>query len=186
MELRVIRGERFLQAFDLLYEDISYGKLRQEIVRGFPNTTKRQHVARQVQIKSITYVPIDNGLQVNSTCDAGSESGTYDQTIVFNNVEYQPTSTSDNVTFTGTDGQEYNINQIFYRGNRVKVRCTCLDFYYRFANQDAGQDALHGALPLPYHKKTNNRPPVNPLNVPGICKHLIKVANTLRARNIVR
>jgi hypothetical protein len=62
---------------------------------------------------------------------------------------------------------------------KVKVRCDCSDFRWRFAYYDAKINALYGAAPPPYVKKSN-RPPVNPKGIPGVCKHIMAAFNKMR------
>jgi hypothetical protein len=61
----------------------------------------------------------------------------------------------------------------------VQVRCTCSDFYWRFAAHNHKYGCLCGPEPEPYEKKTD-RKPVNPDEIPGLCKHLLNVVAILQ------
>jgi hypothetical protein len=178
MIFRTVRGERILQA---LNEDATVDTLHKNIVRGFPQTTKRQHATGEVNITNLQYVPMQGKLQINST--SRSNGNNYTQVIIFSDVVN--TESPDGVTFTGTDGQDHTIEPIELRDSRVKVRCNCLDFYWRFATWNFNDDALFGPKPPLYQRKTD-RPPVNPANVSGVCKHLLKVTTQLQQNGVVK
>ena len=109
---------------------------------------------------------------------------TYDAAIMFDKVDYEDEDTNANITFTASDGEEYHINKLKARGNEVKVKCTCMDFYYRFALWNFNDGSLYGKKPPPY-RKTTDRPPVNPQRTPGLCKHLMKLATALHQSNML-
>ena len=178
-KFRVVRGERIEQALD---EDVTYNQLRQNIQHGFPETRKRQYATGEVNITNIQYVPIQGGLQVKSA--ARSNGHNYAQVMMFTNVPHN--DGGEGVTVTGTDGAEHTVQPISLTDARVKVNCSCLDFHYRFATWNYNDDALAGQKPPLYQRKTTDRPPVNPTHVSGICKHLIKLADTLRQNGLIR
>ena len=62
----------------------------------------------------------------------------------------------------------------------VKVRCSCPDFTWRFGPYNYEHRALLGKKYPLYTKKTN-RPPVNPDHIPGLCKHLMSVVQSISA-----
>lgn len=177
--LRVVRGERIVQALE---EEATYDKLRQNIQVGFPNTQKRQHATGEVNVTNIQYVPVAGGLQVKSL--SRSNGHDYNQVIVFSDVPHN--DDGEGATFMGTDGQEHTIEPISLQGSRVKVNCGCLDFHYRFAMQNYSDDALQGMKPPLYQRKTTTRPPANPAQVSGVCKHIIKLVDTLRQQGLIR
>jgi hypothetical protein len=177
--LRVLRGERIKQALE---EDATYNELRQNIQRGFPETRKRQHATGEVNITNTKYVPIAGGLQVNAV--SRSNGHNYAQTIIFSGVSNQ--AGEEGATYMGTDGEQHTIQPVPLQGSRVRVSCSCLDFHYRFANWNFSDGALAGAKPPLYQRKTANRPPVNPAQVSGVCKHLIKLVQELIRVGIVK
>lgn len=184
LPLRLIRGKRIV---DQLNEDSTYPGLYREIQRGFPDTRRRQHATNEVSIQNVQYLPYVGMkmLQVRVACRSNQHN--YQPIIQFLNVVFDPTDTNDNVTFTGQDNQEYHVQPVDLAQSRVKVRCNCLDFYYRFAMTDFNDGSLVGRMPPVYHPVPgSNRPPANPMHVPGICRHLIKVVDHLRQQGFVR
>lgn len=64
--------------------------------------------------------------------------------------------------------------------NYVRVRCSCMDFRFRFSWEDRAVQALYGAPPAKYTRKPgSNRPPVNPEHMPGFCKHVYQCAKAI-------
>lgn len=63
--------------------------------------------------------------------------------------------------------------------NKVQVRCSCSDFYFRAAYYHWESHTLYGVKPKKYTRKTGAvgtagaYPSVNPEKVPMICKHVL-------------
>ena len=90
------------------------------------------------------------------------------------------------VTFNATTGEEVSMQPINLTNNIVRVRCDCLDFYYRFAPWNFSNDDIYGPKPKPYVRKTNHYPPANPSRSPGICKHVMKLTQACQEAGLVR
>lgn len=180
-EFRVLRGERILQQLE---EDSSIPQLQQNIEQGFPETRKRQHATNEVVISNVQYVPYIGMKMLHVKSLAASNGNQYQQALQFMRVNFESEDTDTNATFQASDGEDYHIQPLNLSGHNVKVRCNCLDFHYRFANYNAQDKSLVGKPPPLYQKKTN-RPPVNPSQVPGMCKHLLKLVEMLRRYGVV-
>ena len=154
-------------------------------IRGFPDTQKRQKIANTVNIRNIKFIPFapSNALQVN--CDSQSNGHNYKTFISFDGVEYQHEPANNTIAVQGTDNETHNIVPISIAQDHVKLDCTCADYRFRFAQQHfKNQSAVN--TPPPAHVPTTDRPPVNPLNVLGACKHIIALENKLRIMRIIR
>lgn len=114
-----------------------------------------------------------------------SNKTTYESSILIAGVKYVKEGTANAVDFTGPDGSVYWVQRPNKTKNDVKVRCTCLDFHYRFAIWNHKNGTLLGEPPDPYVKKTD-RAPVNPDKVAGVCIHLYKIADRLRVENLLK
>ena len=149
--------------------------------------TPRQQTAGRVQVVKIVYIaaPTSNSVGVGATTRSSAKQ--YETKMFFENVDYlgdgddQANATS----FQTPDGQEYFVQPISYTGQDVKVRCSCLDFYYRFSVWNNNDGSLLGDPPDPYVKKTDS-PPINPKRIPGLCKHLIALTDRLRQERFLR
>lgn len=182
MELHFIRGERLLQQLEELS---TYAQLQQNTQRGFPQTPRQQN-AGTVQIANMKLQPFGPTNDLKAVAEARNEGKTYNPSIMFLQVEFEDEDTQQNVTFTGSDGEEYHIQPINLNGSNVKVACTCLDFYWRFATFNANDNSLDGQPPPPYQKRSETRGPANPQRVPGVCKHIMKTVENLRQTGLVR
>lgn len=153
--------------------EVTLYQLNRSTQNGFDDQRKQK--SPRMQLTDIQYTPTNEkgkqGLIVKSHCISGDSGNHYDQVIQFNKVVYEDEDTPQNTTVPTAGGQTAHINTESLANSDVKVRCTCLDFYWRFANFDFKQKALMGDPNPPYVRKTN-RPPVNPLQKAGICKHI--------------
>lgn len=181
-QYRVLRGVRVIEQ---LNEDSTYPDLYTNIEQNF-DTRKRQLATGPVQINNVTYTPFENSGVLQVQAVARNSGSDYQPTIQFSNVQYQPSDLPDNITFKGSDNADHHVLPIDLREHNVKVRCTCLDFYYRFATWNFNDDSLLGDKPPLYQRKTDTRPPVNPARVPGLCKHLVKFVDHLVRTGIVQ
>jgi hypothetical protein len=165
----------------LLTEDSTFTKLKQNIQRTFPSTRKRQHVAGAVAIRNIKYTMVGgNMLRVQSTVSS-SEGGDHQVDVVLNRISEAP----DGVTFKDTSGVDKTITPVQLARTTLRVSCSCLDFKFRFATWNFNDNSLVGNKPPPYVRKTTTRPEANPLKTPGVCKHIIKVVDTIKAHGIL-
>jgi hypothetical protein len=178
----VLRGARILQQ---LLELSSVPALQGNIERGFPETKKRQHVTHEVVISNVQYMPYIGMKMLHVKSISASNGNQYQQALQFNGVAFEDADTDQNATFQASDGEDYHVQPLELTGHNVKVRCNCMDFHYRFANYNSQDKSLVGKPPPLYQRKTN-RPPVNPLQVPGMCKHLLKLVEILQRYGLVK
>lgn len=187
--LQLISGKNildYMKAYDkLLIERSSYEKLDHNTTNPANfSTKKRQYAVDPIDVLSMKLTPFVGTKTLMCRFECKSEQKIYDTVIQFTNVIYEEEDTRDNVTFLASDKQKYHIQPINLAEGSVTVRCTCLDFYYRFSHYDSKDKALFGRPPKPYVKKTD-RPPVNPNRVSGICKHIMASIRELRQTRIV-
>lgn len=158
--------------------ELSLSQLVQKTVAAFPDTELRQHATDTVSVSDIQLLPANGALLAKGVV-RGSGGKHYDCAMQFDKVQYNPADGANQVTFVSGE-QEYKIVPINRQTSRVKVRCTCLDFRFRFAHYDHSVDALYGDQPSLYAKVPgSNRATANPTKSPGVCKHLIDFADSL-------
>jgi hypothetical protein len=164
--------------------ETEYGVLLGNTLANFVHN--RKQAASKVQISKTNFIPsIDNGtLEVKAITNTGNQK--YKTSLYFDDVEFLDEPVGNAATVIGADGDEYYLERIPLNQIDVKVKCTCLDFYYRFATWNSGDESLIGKPPPPYIRKTTTRPPVNPAKVPGVCKHIIKLTDKLISQRMVR
>jgi len=184
----LIRGQRIHNQLDkfVLCEQSTFSDLEQNVLNFIPVSAKRQNAIDPVRIVKLELLPFIGTKNLNVIGLASSDGTNYNTSIIFNNVEFSNENLPDNVTFTAKDGEEYNMNAIHLTAHTCRVRCNCLDFYYRFSYFNAKDKSLIGRAPKPYQKvQGSNRGPVNPKQVPGVCKHLLSLVKALNHAGIV-
>lgn len=165
--------------------EITLNKLQRSVVNTFPDTKRRQHDTETVGISKLRYIPYEGSHQLKIESVAISGSKRYDCSMIFDDVYFEATDSAQTITFFGNDERDYHVHPIDPTVNDVKVRCTCMDFYYRFAQTNYQNNGLDGDPPPQYIKRTD-REPVNPENAPGLCKHLIKMREQLEIVGLLR
>jgi hypothetical protein len=182
--LKLIRGQRIIQQLQFL-DEATYAELERNTVQFQPQSKKRQFAINPVQVQTMQLIPHAESGTLEARAQVNSGGNKYQSIVVFTGVVFQEEDTPQNITFKGADEQDYHILSISLQQTNVKVRCTCLDFRWRFSVQNQEADALWGNGPGMYQKKTD-RDPNNRRNVPGLCKHLMKVAIELKNSNLVK
>lgn len=182
----IVPGEEIQTSLD---ESATYDDLYNNITTEFPDTTKREKATNEVNVSTVKLIPVRTtaeGGALQVVASTRSNSHEYKQNMLFSDMEYEQEDTPENITFQATDGQEYHVKPILLTGNRIRVNCNCMDFYYRFAQWNYNNGTLMGRKPPIYRRKTDTRPPVNPGQVDGMCKHLIKVCDRLRQQGLIQ
>jgi hypothetical protein len=186
-KFEIIRGKRILDQLDVLEQVLEHSTLadlERNTANFQPATRKRQEASQPVRVVSLEMLPFIGTKNLSVEAVAASEGTNYSPKIIFNQIEFEDESTPTNITFTGKDGNEYNMQPINLGQKTVRVRCDCLDFHWRFASYNAKDKSLIGRAPAPY-QRVSNRGPSNPQQVPGICKHLIATIKALREARVV-
>lgn len=167
---------------ELLLET-SLNQLVSQTERAFPETTKRQHATDTTAVANIELIPQKGKLLAKGTV-RGSQNKDYEIIVQFDKVKYNPPESEDKVTFVANE-QTFVISPIALQTTNCKVRCTCLDFRFRFAIHNAGDGSLYGPKPPVYHPKPgSNRGPANPTHTPGVCKHIMTFVDELKSANL--
>lgn len=153
-------------------------QLIQQTAVAFPETTKRHNNVNSVSTMKVDLIPAAGALIAKGTV-RGSSGTPYECVIQFDDVTYNPEEGEQSSTFA-SNGDEYTISSISKNEADVKVRCTCLDFRFRFAQYNHSDGSLQGEAPDLYAKAPGSkRGPANPTKTPGVCKHLIELTNSL-------
>lgn len=169
-------------AFTRLDEDSTEPHLYSNIERTFPNTRRRQHTTREVRAPNIVYTPYLQNKMLQAETQTISTNGNRHNTVVqLLDVQFGEGPTK----IATSTGQEISFTPFAANSTNVKVRCDCLDFRFRFADWNHSDNSLVGSPPPPYIRKTTTRPPANPLQTPGFCRHVIKVFEDMRRQGII-
>lgn len=109
----------------------------------------------------------------------------YNQTVVFKEVEFS----EEEPEYDKEDWYFLEDKNVWYKKpgldeNDVLLRCQCPDFRFRFSYALKKEKALSGQL-ISYKKKTD-REPLNPENIPGMCKHLYNFTKALIQKGYIK
>lgn len=170
----------------VLNEDQTIPQLHQHIQQGFPNTKRRQHVTHEVRVTGIQYTPmLQNGiLRINSSTTSNNGNA-HTQALDIRDINFQPENSGNNVTIQDNSGRSHSVTPAKLNVSTVAVYCDCEDYQMRFANFNIQNNCHLGPPPPRYIRKTTTRPPANPNQVPGMCKHIIKVTDELKQLGIL-
>lgn len=182
-KLFLIRGARIENQINLIMESSTYRTLRQNL--RFLTTKKRQLATDPVIIKQSEITPAAESKIITINTIAASGGKSYNTSVQFDGIGFEDADTPNNITFVGSDGEDYYMKSIELKRKNVKVSCNCLDFYHRFAAHNDRDNSLHGNPPPPY-TPTSDRKSDNPKKVPGVCKHIIKTIDSLKKSGMVR
>lgn len=157
-----------------MFIESSLSDLYDSAVAAFPKTTLRQHAVDPIIIEELHWTPFLGMKTLFIKAEARNETRHYSPIILFKNVNYS----NRGVRITANDGKEYTFTPLSLENNEVLVRCGCADFKWRFNFYNKQDESLYGRVRAPYDSKGG--PPANPLQLPGMCKHLMKTVIALR------
>lgn len=142
-------------------------------VSAFPATTLRQHAIDPIKIAGLSVIPFKGMNSVYFKGIAQNENREYRPIILFKEVKFDH---SNSIHVVADDGMTYHFKQLSPRENNIIVRCDCKDFHWRFQHYNHLDSSLYGRD----RKKYEGNYPANPKELPGMCKHLIKMSHALR------
>lgn len=164
----------------LYLQEANLTGLYADTVRAFPKTTKRQHAIDEIVVKQMEWTPYKGvkTLMVRGLAKNEGNGKEYKPLVLFKKVKYHDSKENRNWTeIVASDGRKYVFEKLNDQ-NEVLVRCDCMDFRYRWNYEDSLRKALYGRVRSKYEAKVNPGSS-NPLELPGMCKHIIKLVNSL-------
>lgn len=167
-----------------LYSESNLKDLYASTVQSFPRTTLRQHAIDPIKITELKWTPF---VGVNTLFLKGlaqSNGKEYNPIMLFKGVSYHKNKDDSNwLEITANDGQNYILEKLSYE-HEILLRCNCLDFFWRFNFTDKKDESLYGRVRKKYEAKFTPGSS-NPLELPGMCKHLIKLAYALNHSGVL-
>ena len=160
----------------------SFNDLYDNIETAFPHTTRRQHATQPIEVENLRWVPFKGMKTLFIRAAVRNEDRHYSPMVLFKKVNYDITENP--VSITASDGRIYEFDKILLQKNPISLRCECSDFYWRFQHWNKLDKSLYGPDRKPYERKTGHLPPANPSELPGMCKHCIKMIETLKESGI--
>lgn len=168
-----------------MFLESSLNELYQSTVAAFPQTERRQYSTNPVVLKHLQWVPFlgMRTLFVKGLAESGGKE--YGPIILFKNVQYHNVEGPRIVPLAASDGRNYFLEQLSADDTDVLVRCNCADFFWRWHNANHLHKALYGRNRKKY-EALHNPGSANPNDDMGMCKHLLKMAKTLKESGVLR
>ncbi len=156
-------------------------QLYNSALKAFPLCKYRQHSTNTIKIVKLEWVPFVGMKTLFVKGLAQNEGREYNTLVLFKNMNYL-TEDKQAVKIIASDGLPYKFDKIIKEETDVLLRCNCPDFRWRFAWWNKLDHSLYGRAPAKY-KSLGNRP-ANPMQLEGMCKHLMKTIKALYEANI--
>ena len=162
----------------ITFLESSAEELYRSAVKAFPNTKMRQHATHPIVIRELRWTPFVGVKTLFIKGLAQNEDREYGPCILFKGVNYEGKA----VKITASDGLQYNFDKLSLENTEVLVRCNCPDFFWRFNYYDHLDKALYGTKRKKY--ESHGGPAANPLELPGMCKHIMKMTKVISESGI--
>jgi len=167
-----------------LWLESTYDDLYQSAVDAFPLTKARQHATEPVQVGRFQLTPFVGLKTFLIRSVATNEDRQYRPTFLFKNVAYKDGPDRGLLKVRISVNEARFIEPLTTERHNVLVRCSCDDFYWRFQHWNSQDRSLYGRDRGPY--ESQGGPPANPKEMPGMCKHLMKMMEAMREVGLVR
>lgn len=156
--------------------------LYQSAVDAFPRTTKRQFSTDLVQVVQLNWIPYKGMKTLFVKGLIQNEGKEYNSHLIFKGVNYD--SLVNQIKLVASDNQVYTLSKLDLENTDVLIRCNCPDFRWRFCHFNSIDKSLYGRDRKKY--EAIHRPgSANPLELPGMCKHLIKLQKVLLQSGVI-
>lgn len=170
-----------MKSFLTWLEDIQ--TMYKSTVDNFPNTTKRHNVVDEVPEPQMKIEFNEGAKTVQVNAEVSGSKGPYLTKIRFHGVEFIDPKEANLTSFVkkyNKNGQNitYALEKINTHSSQVKVSCSCPDYHNRFSSPNNNFGANLGSV------TSNHNTRDNPKNVPGLCKHIIKVFEACYERGL--
>lgn len=169
-----------MEPFRTFLAESTLASLYDSAVAAFPHTRKRQHAVDPVKIEALQWTPFLGLKTLLVRGRAVNEGRQYKTLILFKGVEYLAEG---GVPLEVGDGRDYRVRPLSYGESEVLLRCDCPDFNWRFNYYNHLDSSLYGRKRRKYEGKGGE--PANPREMPGQCKHLMKLSTALRDAGIL-
>lgn len=157
------------------FNESSINDLYNSTVRAFPRTTKRQHATQPIVVEELNWMPFLGMKTLFVKSLVRNEDRHYTPIILFKNMAYD----GHGAKIKDENGKLVEFSPISVDNTNILIRCNCPDFSYRFNYYNHLDRSLYGPKRKKYESKGFG-PPANPLELPGMCKHLIKMMQVMQ------
>jgi hypothetical protein len=143
-------------------------------VAAFPRTRKRQHAVDPIVIESLHLTPFLGMRTLFIKAEARNQMRHYNPIILLKNINYD----GKGAKIQDNEGVIHEFDPLSLENTDVVLRCNCPDFRWRFNYYDHLDHSLYGRT-APKYVANGKGPPANPLELPGMCKHLMRTVQVM-------
>ena len=156
----------------------SFGDLYDSAVTAFPHTTMRQHATAPIGVSHLQIIPFVGMHTLFLKTETVNEGRYYNSLVLVKGVQYREQLEPGLIEITASDGQHYRFPRPSLADSDVLVYCECADFNWRFRHFNHLDRSLYGRDRKKYEAQ-HNPGSANPLELPGACKHIMKMVEVL-------
>jgi len=148
---------------------------------------RQQYYAGRVNAVDYKFLPKEKQLYIQSQNISSDHSKLYRTQIVFEGI--QSAESLDHIHKIPFSSKGHGID--FYLSelnvnSRIRTRCQCDDYYFMWSYWNSREKALLGPHKPYVRVPGSNRPPVNPDESPGLCKHLLVLIKKLMKDKLIK
>lgn len=168
-----------------LWLETSLSELYSNTMRAFPRSLSRQNSVDEVKIEHLDWVPF-RGMNTLFVKGLANRDGKKNECIMlFKGVKYSKGRAKGLVEVHASNGERVFLEPLSADSTDVLVRCTCKDFHWRMTHFNKVDGSLFGRDRKKY--EALYRPgSSNPMELAGVCKHLMKMSKALSETNLLR
>jgi len=159
----------------MLWIESSLKDLYKSSQTAFPLTRMREHATHPVVVEHLEWVPFLGVGTLFVKATVRNEGRKHESIMLFKGVEYG--DEKGRISLVDSSGRKVFLKRISESEDDVLVRCSCGDFFNRFNYYNSLDGSLFGRKRRKYEGKGLWE--ANPKGLPGMCKHLMKMAIVL-------
>jgi hypothetical protein len=168
-----------------IWLETSLDGLYDNTLRAFPGALKRQNAIDEVKIEHLLWVPFRGMGTLFVKAQARRDESKNECMILFKKVKYHSVSARGLVELRASNGETVFVESLSASKTDVLVRCSCEDFHWRMTHFNKMDGSLYGRDRRKYEAKL--RPgSSNPMELAGVCKHLMKMSRVLGESSLLR
>lgn len=168
-----------------MWIETSLEQLYDNTVKAFPNTGRRQNSIDEVKIEGLTWVPFRGVGTLFVKGLARRDESKNEPIMLFKGVKYHDEKEPGLVEVRASNGETVFLEPLSFKTTDVMVRCSCKDFHWRMTHFNKVDKSLFGRDRKKYEALV--RPGTsNPMELAGLCKHLIKMSRVLSESSLLR
>lgn len=165
----------------MLWIESSLKDLHKSSEDAFPGTRMRQYATQPVRVEHLEWVPFLGVGTLFVKATVRNEGRKNESIMLFKGVGYG--DEKGRIPLVDSSGRKVFLKRLSEAEDEVLVRCSCGDFFNRFNYYNSLNGSLFGRKRRKYEGKGLWE--ANPKGLPGICKHLMKMAVVLRESGLL-